>query len=122
MLLQQFAVVVEQSCYCVFCKNIISYLLLHEAELFGYVFLERKRKTLEKRSWLQGSQWICCVYLLYLVLPIILLGMTQHSVAKPANMSERSVALVSKLLQSQHGAITTVCERGLEKFENLKWK
>lgn len=58
----------------------------------------------------------------YLVLPVILLGMTQHSVAKPANMSERSVALVSKLLQSQHGTITTVCERGLEKFENLKWK
>lgn len=58
----------------------------------------------------------------YLVFPIILLGMAQHPVAKPANMSERSVALVSKLLQSQHGTITTVCERGLEKFENLKWK
>ncbi len=37
-------------------------------------------------------------------------------------MSKRSVALVSKLLQSQHGTITTVCEGGLEKFENLKWK
>lgn len=37
-------------------------------------------------------------------------------------MSKRSMPLVPKLLQSQHGTITTVCERGLEKFENLKWK
>lgn len=32
------------------------------------------------------------------------------------------MALVSEFLQSEHGTITTVCERGLEKFENLKWK
>lgn len=39
MFLQQFAVVVEQCCDCVFCQHIISYLLLHEAELFRYVLL-----------------------------------------------------------------------------------
>lgn len=39
VLLQEFAVVVQQSCYCVFCQHVISDLLLHEAELFGYVFL-----------------------------------------------------------------------------------
>ena len=39
-------------------------------------------------------------------------------------MSERSVTLVSELLQPQHGTIATVCERGLEEFENLegKWR
>lgn len=56
----------------------------------------------------------------YLILPVILLGMTQHSVAKPANISKRSVSLVSKLLKTQHGTITTVGKRSLEKFENLK--
>lgn len=55
-----------------------------------------------------------------LILPVILLGMAQHSVAKSTNVSKRSVTLVSKLLQPQHRTITTVCERGLEQFENLK--
>lgn len=55
----------------------------------------------------------------HLVLPVILLGMAKDSVAKPADMSEWCVALIAKLLQSQHGTIPAVCERGLEKFENL---
>lgn len=46
--------------------------------------------------------------------------MAEHSVAEPANMSERCVALVSQLFQSQHGTIPTVCEWGLEKLENLQ--
>lgn len=57
-----------------------------------------------------------------LVLPVILLGMPQHPVAQPADVSERSVALVSELLQPQHGTIAAVGEGGLEEFENLKWK
>jgi len=56
----------------------------------------------------------------YLVLPVILLGMAEHSVAKPANMSKWCMALISELLQSQHGTVAAVCERGLEKFENLQ--
>lgn len=32
------------------------------------------------------------------------------------------MALVPKFFQSKHGTITTICERGLEKFENLQWK
>jgi len=48
--------------------------------------------------------------------------MTQHPVTQPADMPKGSVALVSELLQSQHGAVAAVCERGLEKFENLKWR
>lgn len=59
---------------------------------------------------------------MHLVLPVVLLGMAQHSVAKPADVSEGSVALVPELLQPQHGAVATVCERGLEKFEYLKEK
>lgn len=35
-------------------------------------------------------------------------------------MPKRSVALISELLQSQHGTVTAVCERGLEEFENLE--
>lgn len=58
----------------------------------------------------------------HLVLSVILLGMAQHSVAQPANVSERSMALVAKFLQSKHGAITAICERGLKKFENLQRK
>lgn len=58
----------------------------------------------------------------HLVLPVVLLGMAQHSVTKPADVSEGGVALVTQLLQPQHGAVTTVCEWGLEKFEYLKWK
>lgn len=44
MLLQQLPIVVEQCCYCVLCQHVISYLFLHETELFGYVFLEREKK------------------------------------------------------------------------------
>ena len=39
VLLQQFAVVVEQSRDRVLGKHVIADLLLHEAELFGYIFL-----------------------------------------------------------------------------------
>lgn len=56
----------------------------------------------------------------HLVLPVVLLGMAQHSVTKPADVSERSVALVAQLLKPQHGAVATVSERGLEKFEYLQ--
>lgn len=57
-----------------------------------------------------------------LVLPVILLGMSQHSVAEPADVSEGSVALVPQLLQPQHGTVPAVRERSLEKFENLEGK
>lgn len=56
----------------------------------------------------------------YLVLPVVLLRVAENSVAKPADVSKRRVALVSELLQSQHGAVAAVCERGLEEFENLQ--
>lgn len=59
---------------------------------------------------------------MHLVLPVVLLGMAQHSVTKPADVSERSVALVAQLLEPQHGPVATVSERGLEKFEYLQWK
>lgn len=39
VLLQQFAVVVEQSCDRVLGQHVVADLLLHEAELFGDVFL-----------------------------------------------------------------------------------
>lgn len=57
-----------------------------------------------------------------LVLSVILLRMSQHSVAEPTDVSKWSMALVPKFFQSQHGTIPTVCERSLEKFENLKRK
>lgn len=47
--------------------------------------------------------------------------MAQHSVTKPADVSERSMALVAQLFQPQHGAIATISERGLEKFEYLQF-
>lgn len=57
-----------------------------------------------------------------LVLSVILLGMAQDSITKPANVSKWSMTLVSKFFQSKHGTIATICERGLEKFKNLQWK
>ena len=49
----------------------------------------------------------------HLVLPVVLLGVSQDPVAEAADVSEGCMPLVSQLLQTQHGAITTVCERGL---------
>lgn len=54
-----------------------------------------------------------------LILSVILLRVSQHSVAKPADVSERSVTLVSKLLQPQHRAIAAVCKWCLQQLENL---
>lgn len=54
-----------------------------------------------------------------LILSVILLRVSQHSVAKPAYVSERSMTLVSKLLQAQHRAIATVCKWCLQQLENL---
>lgn len=48
-----------------------------------------------------------------LVFPVVLLGVSQDPVAEPADMSERGMPLVPELLQTQHGAIATVCEWGL---------
>lgn len=55
----------------------------------------------------------------YLVLPVVLLRVSQDPVAEPANVSERSVALVPQLLQPQHRAIPAVCEGGLQQLEDL---
>lgn len=44
VLLQQLSVVVEQSCDCVLGQHVIADLLLHEAELFGYIFLAETEK------------------------------------------------------------------------------
>lgn len=48
-----------------------------------------------------------------LVFPVVLLRVSQDPVAEPTDMSERSMPLVPKLLEPQHWAIATVCERGL---------
>lgn len=68
--LQQLAVVVEQSRYCVFCQHIVPDLLLHEAELLGYVFLWRRGKrgmiTGQEKAGVyeKGSvEWSCWVNL-----------------------------------------------------------
>lgn len=55
-----------------------------------------------------------------LVLPVILLRMPQHSVTEPTDVPKWSVALVPKFFQPQHGTVSAVCERSLEKFKNLK--
>lgn len=73
----------------------------------------------------EGLWWLTSVKFyttVHLVLPVVLLGMAQHSVAKPADVSERSVALIAQLLQPQHWAITAVREWGLKKFEYLQRK
>lgn len=55
----------------------------------------------------------------HLVLPVVLLGVSQDPVAESANVSERSMALVPQLLQPKHWAIPTVREGGLQKLEDL---
>lgn len=54
-----------------------------------------------------------------LILSVILLRVSQHSVAEPADVSEGSMTLVSKLLQPQHRAIATVRKWCLQQLENL---
>lgn len=48
-----------------------------------------------------------------LVLPVVLLGVSEDPVAEAADVSEGRVPLVPQLLQAQHRAIPTVCEWGL---------
>jgi len=55
-----------------------------------------------------------------LILSVVLLRVPQHSVAKPADVPEGSMALVSKLLQPQHRAITAVRKWCLQQLENLQ--
>lgn len=54
-----------------------------------------------------------------LVLPVVLLRVSEDPVAEPADVSEGSMPLVPKLLQPQHRAIATVCEWGLQQLEDL---
>lgn len=82
---------------------------------------ERKRLPWWWKAFCDTGESTFCTTI-HLVLPVVLLGMAQHSVTKSADVSERSVALVAQLLKPQHGAVATVSERGLEKFENLQWK
>jgi len=42
VLFQQLAVVVQQGSNCVLCQNLIPNLSLHDWELFGYIFLQKK--------------------------------------------------------------------------------
>lgn len=49
MFLQELAVVMEQSCDCVLCQDIITNLFLHEAKLLGYILLQG-RQTLSTKS------------------------------------------------------------------------
>ncbi len=44
VLLQEFAVVVEESRYCILSQHVVADLFLHEAELLGDVFLDRGHK------------------------------------------------------------------------------
>lgn len=55
----------------------------------------------------------------HLVLPVVLLGMAEHSVTQPTDVPERSVSLIAKLLQSEHGPIAAVCERSLQELKDL---
>ena len=54
-----------------------------------------------------------------LVLAVVLLGVAQHAVAEAADVAEGGVALVSQLLQPQHGPVAAVRERGLQQLEDL---
>lgn len=54
--LQKLPVVVQQGCDSVFSKHIISYLLLHEAELLCYVLLNTNNER--KRTFLHLVQYI----------------------------------------------------------------
>lgn len=55
VLLQQLAVVVEQSCDRVLGQHVVADLLLHEAELFGYIFLV-KSETFGHQSKMTQAQ------------------------------------------------------------------
>lgn len=55
----------------------------------------------------------------YLVFAVVLLRVTQNPVTQSANVPEGGVALVGQLLQSQHGSVAAVCERGLQELEDL---
>lgn len=45
--------------------------------------------------------------------------MSQHTVAQSADVPEGCMSLVTQLLQTQHGTITTVCEWGLKQLKDL---
>lgn len=70
---------------------------------------------LMEESELEGGSCLALPRVLraHLVLPVVLLGVSQDPVAKAADVSEGRVPLVSQLLQTQHWAVATVCERGL---------
>lgn len=45
--------------------------------------------------------------------------MAKHSVTKPTDVPERSVSLITKLFQSEHGSIATVCKWSLQELKDL---
>lgn len=55
----------------------------------------------------------------YLVFAVVLLRVTQNAVAQSADVSEGGMTLVSQLLQTQHGSVSTVCEWRLQQLEDL---
>lgn len=46
--------------------------------------------------------------------------MTQDSVAKATDVTKGGMALIRKLVQSQHRTIATICEWGLQQLEYLR--
>lgn len=56
---------------------------------------------------------------MHLVFAVVLLRVAQNPVAQSTDVSERGVALVSQLLQSQHRSVAAVRERSLQQLEDL---